>query len=196
MAGRDPAGLRSIFASANGDGALMHAILETLSVPGRPVSPTQFHNSVHNAAAGYWTIGHGAHAPATCLGCHDATFAASLLKAATEVVIERAPVLLCVYDVALPPPLFAQRPVQGAFAAAFVLAPETERGTLGRIALEYRAESAPDAEIEPRAPGLAPMARANPAARALRLLEALASARPDRFAAPLLDGSVRIAYQP
>jgi 3-oxoacyl-(acyl-carrier-protein) synthase len=103
MAGLAPADLRSLFATANGDGALVHGILETLATPGRPaghpLSPTQFHNSVHNAAAGYWTIGHGATRPASCLGCHDASFATALLKAVAEVAVEAEPVLLCVYDV-------------------------------------------------------------------------------------------------
>ena len=53
--------------------------------PGGFVSPTQFHNSVHNAAAGYWSIGVGSTAarPA-CIACDDWTFAASLMKAVAE----------------------------------------------------------------------------------------------------------------
>ena len=51
----------------------------------QPVSPTQFHNSVHNTAAGYWSIATGSQQPTTCLACHDATAAAALLKAMAEV---------------------------------------------------------------------------------------------------------------
>ncbi len=58
------------------------------------MSPTQFHNSVHNAAAGYWSIAHGSRQPATCLGAHDWTWAAALLKAVAEVAATGAPVLL------------------------------------------------------------------------------------------------------
>ena len=65
--------MTSVFASANGDGALVHAILETLADPEPQVSPTQFHNSVHNAPAGTGRSPPAPPVPATCLGCHDAT---------------------------------------------------------------------------------------------------------------------------
>ena len=90
---RDPACPRgpcaAVFGSSNGDAVVVHDILEALASADRPVSPTQFHNSVHNAAAGYWTIATGSHQPATCLGCHDHTLAASLLKAVAEVEAEQ-----------------------------------------------------------------------------------------------------------
>ena len=69
--GLDAAGLRSVFASSNGDGVVVGGILDAMAraAPGeRVVSPTQFHNSVHNAAAGYWSIAMGSRAPATCVG--------------------------------------------------------------------------------------------------------------------------------
>ena len=110
MAGIPPGAVRSVFGTSNGDGPVVHAILETLAGPDRQVSPTQFHNSVHNAAAGYWSIGAGSQMPALCLGCHDATFAAALLKAAAEGQAEGSPVLLCVYDAPMPEPLAAGSP--------------------------------------------------------------------------------------
>ena len=91
-AGLDPAALRSVFGSANGDGPVVGGILDALSAggagEGRLVSPTQFSNSVHNGAAGYWSIatgGPGLCRSATCLGAGDSTWAAALLTAAMEV---------------------------------------------------------------------------------------------------------------
>ena len=55
MAGIAPGAIPSVFATSNGDGAVVHSILEALAAD-QPVSPTQFHNSVHNTAAGYWSI--------------------------------------------------------------------------------------------------------------------------------------------
>ena len=83
-AGMAPASLRAVFGSGNGDGAVVSGILETLSSADPQVSPTAFHNSVHNAVAGYWTIGAGSAQPVTCLGGHNGTFAAALLKAMAE----------------------------------------------------------------------------------------------------------------
>ena len=56
-AGRDPKSLSSVFASTHGDLAISDAICDTLAKTPSLTSPTKFHNSVHNAAAGYWTIG-------------------------------------------------------------------------------------------------------------------------------------------
>jgi beta-ketoacyl synthase-like protein len=196
MAGVAPGAIRSVFGTSNGDGPVIHAILETLASPDREVSPTQFHNSVHNAAAGYWSIAAGSQAPAACLGCHDATFAAALLKAAAESVVERAPVLLCVYDAPLPEPLNARRPTSGAFGVALVLAPEPPEAAIARLSVGYSAAPADPGAWEPRAPGLRRLAAANPAARSLRLLEALARAEPDTMQAEMLDGRVEIAVEP
>ena len=66
-AGRDPATLSSVFASTHGDLSITDYMCETLASEPRTISPTRFHNSVHNAAAGYWTIGAGAMAPATAI---------------------------------------------------------------------------------------------------------------------------------
>ena len=99
------AALRPVFATGNGDGITVGAILDAMVRPDGFVSPTQFHNSVHNAAAGYWSIGTGSSQPATCLGGHDWSFGGALLKAVAECAIEREPVLLCVYDMPLPAPL-------------------------------------------------------------------------------------------
>ncbi len=191
-AGIAPGACRSIFATSNGDGAVVHAILDSLTQPEPLVSPTQFHNSVHNVAAGYWSIGTGSQLPASCLGCHDATFGAALLAASAEAVIEACPVLLCVYDAPLPFPLDAVRPTLGAFACAFVLAPDPGEGIPVRLSARYSAEPAAPEAIAPRAPGLRRLALGNAAARGLRLLEAIAFARPDRLAAEMLDGSLDI----
>jgi len=52
-AGVEPATLPSVFASSGGDGHNCHEICQALSLEERLISPTRFHNSVHNAAAGY-----------------------------------------------------------------------------------------------------------------------------------------------
>jgi len=87
MAGTRPGSIPSVFATSNGDGAVVHTILEALAAH-QPVSPTQFHNSVHNAAAGYWSIATGSQQPTTCIAGHDATAGCALLKAVAEVQAE------------------------------------------------------------------------------------------------------------
>lgn len=187
-----PGSLRSVFGSSNGDGVVVTGILEALSSADPQVSPTAFHNSVHNAAAGYWSIGTGSAQPATCLGAYDGTFAASLLKAMAELCVEREPVLLCVYDVPMPEPLAALRPTGAAFGAGLVLTPDRTSATLARLRIEYRPDPpAPGADL-PRHPALQTLSQANPAARALRLLEALARGEDDAFSTGLAGGALWI----
>ncbi len=179
--------LRPVFASGNGDAITVGAILEMLTKPDGFVSPTQFHNSVHNAAAGYWSIGTGSNRPATSLGGHDWSFAAALMKAVAECAAECEPVLLAVYDVPMPAPLHARRPIGSVFGAALVLVPD---GSGPQIGLRWSSESSQRAH--PLNPSLRDLALTNPAARSLRLLEALARGGSDAFDVGLLDGSLAV----
>ena len=65
--GLDAATLPSIFTSAHGDLAINDYMCTTLASAPTLISPTKFHNSVHNAAAGYWTIATGCHEASTAL---------------------------------------------------------------------------------------------------------------------------------
>jgi hypothetical protein len=123
--GFDAASLAVVYASSDGDGDIVHRLCSALATPAAAVSPTDFHNSVHNAAAGYWSI--GAHSPAasTALCAYDGSFAAGLLEAACQIAIEKRPVLLIAVDLPYPPPLAPHRPVRHGFAAALVLEPGT-----------------------------------------------------------------------
>ncbi len=195
MAGVAPDALRSVFATSNGDGAVVHAILEALTASDGQVSPTQFHNSVHNAAAGYWSIGTASRQPMTCLGCHDATVAAALLKAAAEVAVERVPTLLCAYDAPLPAPLQSARVTERAFGVALVLADAADEEALARLDVRYVAEVAPPSREE-LPPSLERLRATHPVGRVLPLLRALARGAADRVALPMLDGHVEIESEP
>ena len=192
MAAIAPGVLRAVFASSNGDGATVTAILDALTGGDGQVSPTQFHNSVHNAPAGYWAIGAGSRQPATCLGCHDATAAGGLLKALAEVAATRCPVLLCMYDLPLPSPLAAVRDVREGFGVALVLTPEPTSASLARLRLEW-SDAALDADPDPDPTGLA---GANPMARLLPLLASIALGRAARHALAMLDGAVVLDTDP
>lgn len=98
MAGRDPRTLASVFASTHGDLAITDYICDTLSGAPETLSPTKFHNSVHNAAAGYWTIGADCMAATTAISAYDCSFAQGLLEAAMQSREAAGPVLLVAYD--------------------------------------------------------------------------------------------------
>jgi hypothetical protein len=137
-AGREPATLASVFASSGGDGHNCHALCELLATDDRQISPTRFHNSVHNAASGYWSIATGATPAAQVLGAYDASFGAGLLEAAVQVDMGGEPVLLVAGDSEYPAPLDAKRPIQDTAALALVLAPTHSPRALAELRLPRR----------------------------------------------------------
>jgi hypothetical protein len=155
MACRDPSALACVFTSTHGDLAITDAMCATLAADPRELSPTRFHNSVHNAPAGYWTVAARCHAAATAISAAHGSFAAGLLEAAIEVHADGDPVLLAAYDVAARGPLAEVAPSASPFAAAFVLSPVRGAHSLARLALRSSAETAPAAEVPPPLAALA-----------------------------------------
>lgn len=167
LAARD---LPAIFGSSSGDGDVLDVLVRTVTGSEGRVSPTLFHNSVHNAPAGYWSIAAGAHAPALCIGAYDATVAATLTSAAVQA--RHSPVLVCIYDAALPEPLRSVRAIPLPFGAALVLSPTPTAASLARLTMRLTDRAQPPSPLQ--TPSLAPLRDGNPSARMLPLLEALA----------------------
>lgn len=171
VAGRDPAAYATVFAGSDADMAILHRICAAVAEPDKRVSPTDFHNSVHNAAAGYWGIAVGSRAPSTTLAGYDGSFALGLLEAAVQVQTLGLPTLLVVFDVPAPEPLFSARPLGAAASCALLLAPEAGDAALARI--DVRLTAAAETKLDDAA--LDAQRCANPALRALPLLRLLAS---------------------
>ena len=120
-AGRDPATLPSVFTSTHGDLAITDAMCSAIANDPLSVSPIRFHNSVHNAAAGYWTIGVGSMQPATALSAYDASFAQGLIEAAGVLASGAPVVLLVAYDSQAVGPLATLLTSTGLLGGALVL---------------------------------------------------------------------------
>ena len=169
-AGADAATLTTVFTASGADGHNCHALCEQLASDDRQISPTRFHNSVHNAAAGYWGIATRSMAPCQVLCAYDASFGAGLIDAVAQVLLERQPVLLVAYDSEYPEPLHAARDTPDAGAVALLLSPEASARSLA--SLTWHSDStAPDRLTEP---SLESLRQQIPALRALPLLQALA----------------------
>lgn len=174
-AGENAATLTTVFTSSGGDGTNCHQICETLASDDRQISPTRFHNSVHNAASGYWSIATGATAPSAVLCAGDGSFGAGLLEAVVQVATEKIPCLLIAYDADYPEPLRSVRPIPDAFGTALLLTPDAGAAPLARIALRLTTDAA---DTLPQ-PELDELRRQIPAARSLPLLAAIAQGRQD-----------------
>lgn len=166
----DARALSTVFASSGADGDNCDAICQALASDDRHISPTRFHNSVHNAPAGYWGIASGAMTPATVLCAYDASFGAGLLEALAQVAVDGSDTLLIAYDAPYPEPLHAKRPLPAAFGLALALTPRQSAQSLARIQVTLT-DAEPDVLADARFEALR---RAIPTARGLPLLQALA----------------------
>jgi hypothetical protein len=188
-AGANPALLASVFSSSGGDGDNCHELCQALALDGREISPTRFANSVHNAAAGYWSIATNAKLESNVLCAFDASFCAGLLEALTQVVVDGVSVLLVAYDTEYPEPIHTVRPIPDAFGVAFVLTPQQDCASLVRIEATLEADPA---EVLSD-PLLESLRVSIPAARSLPLLRQLAlhgtGRKPGRTVLDYLDVS-------
>ncbi|WP_425477600.1 beta-ketoacyl synthase chain length factor [Alkalisalibacterium limincola] len=144
-AGEDPAQLSSVFTSTHGDLAITDYMCQTLVDDPGAISPTKFHNSVHNAAAGYWTIGAGCMAPATAISGYQASFAEGLLETIGQLVDGTDPVLLVAYDAQSTGPLAEISRSEDLLGAALVLS-RTDGGEAPRLRITRERGDVPVAD--------------------------------------------------
>ena len=170
--GRDPKLIPSVFASTHGDLAISDAICDTLAKTPSLTSPTKFHNSVHNAAAGYWTIGTGCLKPYTSVSGYYYTFGQGLLEAAVQALSEDTPVLYVAFDIEARGPVGTMQPSRGVFAGALVLSPQAGERHVARLAWDVREVDQPQ-QSAARAANAA-LVDGNAMANGLVLFEALA----------------------
>lgn len=171
--GRDARELPSVFASTFGDTVVSDYLCDQLARAPLDTSPTKFHNSVHNAAAGYWAIATGCSRPYAAVSAHRYTFGVGLLTAAAQALTDGAAVLYVAYDIEARGPLATMAPSRGVLGGALVLAPTPSTRAAARLlwrveAAEARATTAREAN--------AALVEGNAMAGCLALFETLADA--------------------
>lgn len=132
-AGVEPKTLASVFACTEGDLAISDYMSETLARTPTLISPIRFHNSVHNAAAGYWCIGTGCMQPYTALSAHIDTFGEGMLEALVQAQSSGQPTLLVAYDIEARGPLSTMAHSKGIVGAGVVVSPTAGASSLARI---------------------------------------------------------------
>jgi len=171
--------LACVFSSSDGDMAIAHRICNALADATRLVSPTDFHNSVHNAAAGYWSIAANAKGPSTAIAVFDFSFAAGLVEAHGMVQVEQQPTLMVVYDVPAVAPLCVNRPLTMPVGIGMIITPDPLNAIASLQLQVDRATATPCNNI-----ALEAMRTGNPAARGLPLLQAIATGSSDEVNIP------------
>ena len=166
----DPRELPSVFACAEGDTAISDYMSETLARTPTLISPTRFHNSVHNAAAGYWSIGTGCMQPYTSISAHRDTFGEGLIEALLQAEAGARPTLLAAYDIESRGPLATMAPSRGIVGAGLVVAPTA--GDRSRARIRWR--TLPGTERTAAEPRNAELVAGNAMAHCLPFFEAMA----------------------
>ena len=187
-------GMAAVFASSEGDTGIFDQICRSLASETPWVSPTRFHNSVHNAPAGYWSIAAHSQANTGAVSGFDDSFAAGLLESASWVrgdALDQC--LLVAYDLVPPEPLHSVRRIDEPCGVALRLAGEDCADALARLDLELDSEDA-DITVMDEA-GLEALRSVNPAARALPLLQRIALGVGD-VALPYFGGVLRVRVNP
>ena len=183
--------VKTVFATVSAASEISHQICEALARSERDVSPTKFHNSVHNAPIGYWAIATQCRMASTALACFNGSFAAGLLEAATQVAVEATPVLFISCDTPYCAPIQRQHPISATCAIALVLTPVANGAHVGDIDLSLE----PIARVPSEGDVLNDAAAAldigfpqdNPTGAGLDLLRALAGERAATTVLPYLD---------
>jgi len=171
MAGIEPGKPLALFSSGMGDLDITDYMCRTLAETPNLLSPTRFHNSVHNAASGYWSIGAGATGEVTALSAWCDSAALGLLDGMTRTVTGSEPVLVVIYDDHATGPMQDLWPGDHAFCAALLMSPPGQRGSIAQLEMTICREAS-------RHPALPAALQAriddNPAARILPVLALIA----------------------
>lgn len=192
---RNASEVPSVFASSAGEGENMQAIFETLAADAREISPTRFHNSVHNAPSGYWSIATRSMAPSISLACYDASFVAGLIEAGSQAAAGDCAVVLMAYDSPYTHPLHKVRPISAGFGIALVLTgSKTEHSQaeleIGISRNNLASTPVTNAQLESLRLGV-------PSARGLPLLAALAAPARSQISLDYIAGNmVDVTVQP
>ena len=123
--GIEPSSLSCVFVSGLGDTDLTDYMCKVLASDNKELSPTKFHNSVHNAAAGYWTISTETMTAANSVAGYQQSVSLALFEAMVQCTSEDVPVLVTFYDAPVSDVLQPLLHNQHAFAFSMVLYPAT-----------------------------------------------------------------------
>lgn len=180
--------LNAVFASSYGDLAVADHICTTLCQSPKFISPTQFHNSVHNAPSGYWAIAAQSRAASTSLSTGDSTFSSGLVEAVSQVLTQQQDILLVAYDYPTTSALNKCVSISEPFAAAFILSPDKNQTSYGALQLQVNNTNNKISSCSNSS--LNELQVANPAAQCLPLLETICLKTPATLNLPYLNNNL------
>ncbi|WP_019895154.1 beta-ketoacyl synthase chain length factor [Hydrogenovibrio halophilus] len=169
--------LPAVFACVDGDTAISAKMTQAILSDEPMVSPIHFHNSVHNAPAGYWMIGQRNQKAASALSAGEYQLGNSLLETFSQLEEVEPHAMLILYDLPIDPIIENHQPDIVPFGAGLVLSIQPAANALATLEMQVKPGSQPSPESE--------WFGANQAAQILPLLQALARQKTASFTYPL-----------
>jgi len=163
-----------VFVSALGDTQLTDYMCKVLAGENKQLSPTKFHNSVHNAAAGYWTISTGCMKAANSVAAYNESVSMTLLEALTQIAVEQEPILLSFYDAPVSPVLKSLLKNEFPFSVSLVLAPSSSDIDGVNVCANFSNEIVNWGTLGVENKNLNSLYQSTPTAKVLTLLKSLA----------------------
>ncbi|MFC3095377.1 hypothetical protein DRW07_16075 [Alteromonas sediminis] len=185
----EPASLTNVFVSGLGDTDLTDYMCKVLASENKELSPTKFHNSVHNAAAGYWTISTNTMTAANSVAGYQESVSLALFEAMVQCEAEGVPMLVTFYDAPVSEVLKPLLENTHAFAFSLVLFPSVSDHGMA-ISATIREAIAPEwPTLSAQSDYLQSLYTSNPCARVLSLAEMLMqqNAKHDAITMPLSE---------
>lgn len=190
-AGLDANTLTCVFASGLGDTELTDYMCKTLASEHKELSPTKFHNSVHNAPAGYWTISTNTMSAANSLAGYEESVSLTLVEALIQCNTEHKPMLVTFYDAPVANVLKPILSNQEAFAFSLIVLPvDADMDGVEITASVTEAQQPTWSPLQTSSEYITSMYSDNPSAKILCLAELIATSSGDKSVTmPLSQGT-------
>jgi len=111
----------TLFACVDGDTEISAKMTSAILMDEPMVSPIHFHNSVHNAPAGYWMIGQKNQQAASAISAGEYQIATLFLEAMSQLSKEQPEILLIAYDLPIDPVIESITQPRNPFAFGLLL---------------------------------------------------------------------------
>jgi hypothetical protein len=168
-----PQSVACVFGSGLGDNDITDYLCKVLVTELKQISPTKFHNSVHNTAAGYWTISTECMESANSIAAYQHTAGMVMLEAVSQCLIQQQPVLITLYDMEVCFALKDVFPCTQNICLSLLIAPNKFNGS-ALAALTLKVDTSPYIPRALRNPSLEEARQKNPTGHLLNLMEGVA----------------------
>lgn len=131
----------TLFACVDGDTEISAKMTAAILADEPMVSPIHFHNSVHNAPAGYWMIGQNNDCASSSISAGEYQVANTWLEAMTQLNEITGQIMLVMYDLPIDEIIESFQPEILPFGAGFILSRVASSRALAEVSLELINES-------------------------------------------------------